>query len=83
MKKLSKILTLVLCAALLVTASVMGTLAYLNAVADPVKRAKVAAKFPPNTTYDMRQRVWDRENHESGLIGPVRLIPQVFGAVGE
>lgn len=45
-----------------------------NAVADPLRRSKVAAKYPPNATYDMRQRVWDRENHESGLIGPVRLI---------
>lgn len=44
-----------------------------NAVADPVKRQKAAAKYPPNGTYDPRQRVWDRENHESGLIGPVRL----------
>ena len=44
-----------------------------NAVSDPVKRAKAAAKYPPNSTYDPRQRVWDRENHESGLMGPVRL----------
>ena len=45
-----------------------------NAVADPVMRAKVSAKYPPNGTYDSKQRVWDRENHESGLFGPVRLI---------
>jgi hypothetical protein len=44
-----------------------------NAVSDPVKRAKVAAKYPPNPTYDPKQRAWDRENHESGLMGPVVL----------
>lgn len=36
MNKLSKTLLLVLCAALLVTASVMGTLAYLTSSTDPV-----------------------------------------------
>ena len=45
-----------------------------NAVSDPVKRTKVATKYPPNPTYDPRQRAWDRENHESGLMGPVRLL---------
>ena len=44
-----------------------------NAVSDPVKRAKVVAKYPPNSTYDSKQRVWDLENHESGLMGPVTL----------
>lgn len=44
-----------------------------NAVSEPVKRAKVAAKYPPSPTYDPRQRVWDLENHESGLMGPVVL----------
>ena len=44
-----------------------------NAVSEPVMRAKVAAKFPPNTTYDPKQRTYDLENHESGLIGPVVL----------
>ena len=45
-----------------------------NAVSDPVKRAKVAEKYPPHPTYDSRQRAWDFENHESGLMGPVRLL---------
>lgn len=36
MKKMSKVLLLVLCAALLVAASVMGTLAYLTHTTDPV-----------------------------------------------
>ena len=36
MKKINKALLLVLCAALLVTASVMGTLAYLTHTTDPV-----------------------------------------------
>ena len=45
-----------------------------NAVSDSVKRAKVAAKYPPHPTYDPKQRAWDRENHESGLMGPVRLL---------
>ncbi len=44
-----------------------------NAVSDPVKRAKAAAKYPPSSTYDPRQRVWDRENNDSGLMGPVQL----------
>ena len=44
-----------------------------NAVTDPVKRAKVAAKYPPHPNYNPKQRAWDRENHESGLIGPVRF----------
>ena len=44
-----------------------------NAVSDPEKRAKVVAKYPPNSTYDSKQRVWDLENHESGLMGPVTL----------
>ena len=45
-----------------------------NAVSDPVKRAKVTSKYPPSRTYDSKQRVWDRENHESGLMGPVVLL---------
>ena len=45
-----------------------------NAVSDPVKRAKVAAKYPPFYTYDSKQSACDRENHESGLMGPVRLL---------
>ena len=45
-----------------------------NAVSDSVKRAKVAAKYPSHPTYDPKQRAWDRENHESGLMGPVRLL---------
>ena len=44
-----------------------------NAVSAPVMRARVAAKYPPNTTYDPKQRAYDLENHESGLIGPVVL----------
>ena len=45
-----------------------------NAVSDPVKRAKVTSKYPPSRTYDSKQRIWDRENHESGLMGPVVLL---------
>ena len=44
-----------------------------NAVSDPVKRAKAAAKYPPHPNYNPKQSAWDRENHESGLMGPVRL----------
>jgi hypothetical protein len=44
-----------------------------NAVSDPAQRAKVAAKYPPSGTYDPKQRVWDLENHESGLMGPVQM----------
>ena len=45
-----------------------------NAFSDPSKRAKVAAKYPPSGTYDLKQRAWDMENNESGLIGPVVLL---------
>jgi hypothetical protein len=44
-----------------------------NAVSDPEKRVKVAAKYPPSSNYDPKQQTWDRENHESGLMGPVVL----------
>jgi hypothetical protein len=44
-----------------------------NAVSHPEKRAKVAKRYPPNPTYNPRHSNWDRENHESGLMGPVSL----------
>jgi hypothetical protein len=44
-----------------------------NAVSDPEKRVKVATKYPPSSNYDPKQQTWDRENHESGLMGPVVL----------
>ena len=44
-----------------------------NAVTEPEMRARVAAKYPPNPTYESKQRNYDLENHESGLIGPVTL----------
>ena len=44
-----------------------------NAVSDPVARARLAAKYPPNPTYEERQAEYDRENHEGGLMGPVRI----------
>ena len=36
-------------------------------------RARIARQFPPRSSYDRWQRPFDRENHSSGLIGPVRF----------
>ena len=43
-----------------------------NALGDEV-RDRIARDFPPRSGYDIRQRAFDRENHESGLFGPVTL----------
>ena len=45
-----------------------------NAVSDPVARARFSAKYPPNPSYEERQVEYDRENHEGGLMGPVRIL---------
>ena len=44
-----------------------------NAVSDPDMRRKVASKYPPSPTYDLKQGAYDLENHQSGLMGPVTL----------
>ena len=43
-----------------------------NALGDEV-RDRIARDFPPCSGYDIRQRVFDHENNESGLFGPVTL----------
>ena len=43
-----------------------------NTLGDDV-RDRIAQDFPPRSTYDIRQRTFDRENNESGLFGPVTL----------
>ena len=43
-----------------------------NALSDEV-RDRIARDFPPRSGYDIRQAVFDREHHESGLFGPVTL----------
>ena len=43
-----------------------------NALGDEV-RDRIARDFPPRSGYDIRQRVFDHENNESGLFGPVTL----------
>ena len=45
-----------------------------NAVSDPERRRRAAARHSPNETYDAKQGVYDLENHESGLMGPVRIV---------
>ena len=44
-----------------------------NAVSDPVARARLSAKYPPNPSYEEKQVEYDRENHEGGLMGPVQI----------
>ena len=43
-----------------------------NALPDEV-RDRIAHDFPPRSGYDMRQRVFDCENNQSGLFGPVTM----------
>ena len=43
-----------------------------NALGDEV-RDRIVRDFPPCSGYDIRQRVFDHENNESGLFGPVTL----------
>jgi hypothetical protein len=45
-----------------------------NALSDDAERDRIARDFPPVSGYDMRQRVYDKSNGESGLYGPVRII---------
>lgn len=42
-----------------------------NQTANESLRDRVSLQFPPKSPYDWRQRVFDRENHDSGLYGPV------------
>ena len=51
--------------------TVANTLA--NALSSDSVRDRVARDFPPRSGYDIRQSVYDRENNESGLFGPVTL----------
>ena len=42
-----------------------------NQTGDESLRDRVMRDFPPSSPYDVKQRVFDRENHDSGLYGPV------------
>lgn len=42
-----------------------------NATGDLAARDRVMKDFPPRSPYETRQRVFNRDNHESGLFGPV------------
>ena len=44
-----------------------------NQTGDESLRDRVMREFPPLSPYDAKQRVFDRENHESGLYGPVSI----------
>ena len=52
--------------------TVANTLA--NALAQREVRDRLAREFPPRSGYDRRQAVYDQENRESGLFGPVRVF---------
>jgi hypothetical protein len=44
-----------------------------NQTANENLRDRVQRQFPPKSPYDWQQRVFDRENHDSGLYGPVTI----------
>ena len=44
-----------------------------NQTGDESLRDRVMREFPPTSPYDAKQRVYDRQNHDSGLYGPVVL----------
>ena len=50
-----------------------GTVANLfaNQTSEAALRDRVICEFPPKSPYDRQQRIFDMENHESGLFGPV------------
>lgn len=52
-------------------ATVANTLA--NAVSPDAVRDRIARDSPPRSVYDVRQTLYDRENQESGLFGPVTI----------
>lgn len=52
--------------------TVANTLA--NALAPREVRDRIARDFPPRSGYDRRQAVYDQENRESGLFGPVMVV---------
>ena len=71
MNKLSKTLLLVLCAVLLVTASVMGTLAYLTSSTDPVINTFTMGKVD----IELTEPSWDALNKEED--GSLKIFPGV------
>ena len=46
----------------------------VNQTGNDALRDRIHREFPPIGPYDTRQRIFDRENHESGLFGPVRIL---------
>ncbi|MBQ3810261.1 MAG: hypothetical protein II839_05520 [Kiritimatiellae bacterium] len=44
-----------------------------NQVGDDAIRDRILRDWQPNGSYDARQRLFDRDNHASGLFGPVTL----------
>ena len=45
----------------------------VNQVGDDAFRNRVANSYPPKGCYEDAQRIFDRDNHESGLFGPVTI----------
>ena len=59
---------------------VANTLA--NATGDLAARDRVMRDFPPKSPYEDRQRVFNQDNHESGLFGPV-LVERIPDRTGQ
>jgi len=46
----------------------------VNQIGSEEVRNRIARQFPPRSSYDRWQQPFDRENHSSGLFGPVRVF---------
>ena len=44
-----------------------------NQLGDPAIRQRIAQAYPPCRTYEYKQRNYDGENGQSGLMGPVTV----------
>jgi len=51
--------------------------ALVNAVSAPDFRKYLARRFPPRGKYEDYAESFNREGRESGLLGPVRILPAV------
>ncbi len=54
----------------------------VNQVGDEAIRDRILRDFQPNGTYDRFQRPFDRQNHASGLFGPVSVSVSRHGDCG-
>ena len=75
MKKTKKILMLVLCAALLVGASVMGTVAYLTDTDDATNTFTIGAVDIELKEYELADNGYSKTETEVGELKDIKLIP--------